>query len=271
MAQSALETANAALIKLGNSTITALSDTSKEATTANARIDVVKKALLRMHPWAFARNKIVSEVITLTVTAISNNAGNAQITITGASDHNFVAGNYVYFTSTSAVSGISGPYAVLSDDSATQFTIDLTYASISGFVASQTTCWKSVAFDWVYLLAAPTSCLRILKVTDSVGNDVDYSVEAGGIATSSDTVYVKYIKDVTDYTLMDTLFYECLSTYLAWDICLQLSQSSEIRDQLWKDFKHLLAQARFVNATEDSQQAFEANDWITARSASTDD
>jgi hypothetical protein len=79
-------------------------------------------------------------------------------------------------------------------------------------------------------------------------------------------VVVKYVKDVTDYALMDPLFYEVLSAQLAWDVCFQLTQSNELKHQLWQDLRSLLGHAKFVDATEDSLQTFESNDWITARS-----
>lgn len=268
MAQSDLECANAALIKLGNSTITALSDTSKEATTANARIDVVKKALLRSHPWNFACNRKTTEVAEMTVDAVGPDGAGTSVDISGVTDHSLSPGDYVYFsTAAGGVGGLDGPFLVTADGSAANFTIALPFASITGDpVASGTVCWKSMASDWVYLLPSPTSCLRILSVTNGSGADVEYKMEAGGIATNDSEVTVAYIKDVTDYTLMDSLFYEALSAYLAWDICFQLTQSNELKSQLWNDFRSVVAQAKFVDATEDSQQMFEANDWITARS-----
>lgn len=258
MAQSALECANAALIKLGNSTISSLSDTSKEATTCNARIDVVKKALLRAHPWNFAINRTKAEAVVLTISVLTP-ASDAVIDVTGAADHGLVAGDWVY------IDGY-GPVQVVVDLAVDQFSVDVSYTDlVAAGVEVGDTCWKSVASDWAYLLTPPTSWLRILGVTNGTA-DVDYRMEAGGIATNSDTVYVKYIKDVTDYTLMDTLFYEALSAYLAWDICFQITQSNELKDQLWKDYRAIVAQAKFVDATEDAQQSFDSNNWIESRS-----
>lgn len=267
MAQSDLECANAALIKLGNSTITALSDTSKEATTVNARIDVVKKALLRAHPWNFAINRKTIEAAEMTVDAIAPDGVRTSVDVSGVTDHLLSPGDYVYFyTSGGGITGLDGPLLVTADGSATNFTVDIPYSSITGDPATLgTVCWKSVASEWTYLLTAPTSTLRILSVTNGSLVDLDYRMEAGGIATNESEATVKYIKDVTDYTLMDALFYETLSTYLAWDVCFQLTQSNELKDQLWKDYRALIAQAKFVDATEDAQQTMDANDWIAAR------
>lgn len=63
---SKVEICNVALINLGADTITSLTEDSKEARKCNIIYDVVRKELLRGHPWNFAikRQQLASEVST---------------------------------------------------------------------------------------------------------------------------------------------------------------------------------------------------------------
>jgi len=54
MAASSVEVCNSALIKLGASTISSLSDGTKGANLCNAQYDRLRKEVLRAHPWNFA-------------------------------------------------------------------------------------------------------------------------------------------------------------------------------------------------------------------------
>jgi len=55
---SVISICNSALIKLGANTITALTETSKEARLCNAQYEVVRDRLLQSHPWNFAIKRI---------------------------------------------------------------------------------------------------------------------------------------------------------------------------------------------------------------------
>lgn len=54
MATSSVEICNSALLKLGCSMITSLSDTTKQGLACNAQYDRLRKEILRAHPWNFA-------------------------------------------------------------------------------------------------------------------------------------------------------------------------------------------------------------------------
>ena len=151
MAQSALLCANLALRLLGSrAVLTDLSDTSAEGLACNANIDDCKRTLLRMYPWNFAIKRAIKAFTELTVASIADAGTTTTVTITGASDHLLTAGDYVYFyTSGGGVVGLDGALEVTSDDSATQFKVNLLYSEITGNpVTLGTTCWRSNASQW---------------------------------------------------------------------------------------------------------------------------
>lgn len=61
-----LQIANGALIKLGGRTISSLAGTDKESRLCNERIDQVRKAVLRLYPWPFARDRRVLTTLSTT-------------------------------------------------------------------------------------------------------------------------------------------------------------------------------------------------------------
>jgi hypothetical protein len=274
MAQSSLLCANLALRLLGSrAVLTSLSDTSAEGLACNANIDDCKRTLLRMYPWNFAIKRAIKSFTELTVTALSPAGSTTVVTISGAADHLLTAGDYVFFyTSGGGVTGLDGALEVTTDDGATQFRVDLLYTDITGdAVTLGTTCWRSNASQWKYLLTPPSSLIRILDVTDGNGNGVDYAVEAGGIATNETEVVVKYIYDVSDYTLMDPMFYQCLAHYLAYNLCDHITASDAKKNDLHaylygtEGRKGILPSSRFSDATEDPPSEIQANDWVGAR------
>ncbi len=70
---------------------------------------------------------------------------------------------------------------------------------------------------------------------------------------------------------MDIEFYECLATYLAWDICDHITGDDNKKRALWTDLHGgdekvgMLPRSRFADATEDSQSVIKTGTWLAAR------
>lgn len=65
MALDQISIINSALVKIGAEPIMALTDNSKEARLASIRFENAKKAVLRMHPWNFAIERVVTSPLTI--------------------------------------------------------------------------------------------------------------------------------------------------------------------------------------------------------------
>lgn len=272
MAQSALNCANAALYKLGGVTITSVSgaDTSKEGLVCTDRLDVCKQAVLRMHPWNFAtKRKTITPPTTVTLTTpfveyVSTNT----IKFTVAS-HSFVAADYVTSLNTGTVEG-EGVFEVAS---VTATTITCTAPGVTALTGTPAagTIRLSPAFDFTFLYTLPTDCLRLISIFEEVSSP-RWRLEGRKILSEVDVAMdLKYIYDVTDYTTMDVHFYECLATYLAWDICDHITGDDRKKRDLWTDLHGgdgkvgLLPRGRFSDATEESLRTMETTDWLVAR------
>lgn len=273
MAQSELLAANWALRLMGSrKVLTAIADTTQEGLACAAMIDDTKKSLLRMHPWNFAiKRKVMlppasfaisnvtwvsSQIIEVTHATVTYAIG-SYVTIEGVLGATLANGTFE--VSTATVGGVT-----------TRLTVPLaTTSALLGTYTSGGTIRQSPAFDYTYIYTLPTDCLRVLSLEHE-----PYRVEEGKILSDSNTLWIRYIKDVTDYTTMDVLFYRCLAHLLAYDLCDALSASDGKKNELHvylyggQGKKGILPQSRFVDATEDSQQIFEANEWILSRGGS---
>lgn len=266
MAQSNLDASQAALYAIGATTITALADNSKEAKICNARVDPVKRALLRVHPWNFAiKRKQLNPTWTNVDNVANNGAGLFRVTATG---HPFSTDDAVTIESVSGVN-VNGSWIVTKID-ANNF--DLQDSSFSGTYVASTAdrCTLGTPFDYSFSIALPSDLLRPLRVNDTQSSPA-WRIEGKRIISNEYPMLLKYIYDVTDYTQFDALAYECLVLWLAWDICQHLSQSTTIRRGLFTDLwggdgkVGILPKSRFVDATEDPAEQVEASDWIDSR------
>jgi len=280
MAQSALEVANAALYKLGGSIITQVTSAPaagapKEEVVCYARLEPVKRALLRMHPWNFASKRKV--LLPPASFAISNVTwvSSQVIEITHATV-TFALGSYVTVASVLGATLANGAFEVSTatvGGVTTRLSVPLaTTSTLLGTYTSGGTIRQSPAFDYAYLYTLPTDCLRLLEIDECVTWTDRWRVEGRNILTDDATsIAIKYVYDVTDYTLMDIEFYECLATYLAWDICDHITGDDAKKRNLWTDLHGgdgkvgMLPRSRFADATEDSQQDMATNTWLTAR------
>lgn len=277
MAQSQLEAANAALNKIGARTLLtsiSVSGTTQEERAVASRIDICKRAVIRMQPWKFAmkRKKILpyQNVAVSNVTYVSSEL----IEVTHASISTLEAGHYVTLSGIEGAVGANGAWEVTTTSgTVTRVTaIDITSSDLLGtYTASSTDYIRiSPAFEYSYLYELPTDCLRVWKIDDEIANP-SWKIEGGQILSDNSSLEIRYVKDSTDYTLMDPLFYEAWATYLAWDVALELGRDMTVKDRLMEDFIKIISKARFVDATENSQTSLDAQDWTGSRLNATSD
>ena len=100
-------------------------------------------------------------------------------------------------------------------------------------------------FDYAYPL--PSDCLRVLDVEDW---NEPYRVENGSIVTDSDTIKLKYIKQITDPNEFDALIIQAIGLRLASEIAESLTGRPELRDNLFGKYQTALAEARSVDSAE---------------------
>ena len=123
--------------------------------------------------------------------------------------------------------------------------------------------------EYSYAYALPSDCLRVLKIhnatTDSVVSNLDYKIEGKNIVTDETTVYVVYIALDTDPNNYDAYLREAISHQLAADICYAITNNATLANNYMARADERLREARFIDATENSLDTVEANEFTDAR------
>ena len=123
--------------------------------------------------------------------------------------------------------------------------------------------------EYTYAYALPSDFLRVLKIhngtTDSVASDMPYKIEGKNVITDEATVYLVYVSKDTDPNNYDTYLYEVLAYQLAADMAYGITNNATLAKNLLADADEKLREARFVDATENSTDTVEANEFTNSR------
>ena len=123
--------------------------------------------------------------------------------------------------------------------------------------------------EYTYGYTLPTDCLRVLKIhngsTDSIASSLDFKVEGRKIVTDITTIYLVYVALITDPNEYDTYLREAVSHQLAADICYAITNNSTLANNYMTRADERLREARFIDATENSLDTVEANEFTDAR------
>jgi len=123
--------------------------------------------------------------------------------------------------------------------------------------------------EYTYGYTLPTDCLRVLKIhngsTDSIKSALDYKIEGRKVVTDETTIYLVYVALVTDPNEFDSYLREAISHQLAADICYAITNNSTLANNYMGRADERLREARFIDATENSLDTIEANEFTDAR------
>ena len=123
--------------------------------------------------------------------------------------------------------------------------------------------------EYTYAYALPSDFLRVLKIhngtTDSIAADLDYKVEGKNIVTNQTTVYLAYIALDTDPNNYDAYLREAISHQLAADLAYAITNNASLANNYMTRADERLREARFIDATENSLDTIEANEFTDAR------
>ena len=123
--------------------------------------------------------------------------------------------------------------------------------------------------EYTYAYALPSDFLRVLKIhngtTDSIAADLDYKVEGKNIVTNQTTVYLVYVALDTDPNNYDAYLREAISHQLAADLAYAITNNATLANNYLTRADERLREARFIDATENSLDTVEANEFTDAR------
>lgn len=228
-----VEIVNLALVRLGATRITSLSDGSRNANEANAIYNMIRNEVLRGHTWKFAmRRATLKEYIdnVLTITAITK-ANPGVVTYTGNDPEN---GDEYRIESIVGMTELNNVTVMVQNVNATSNTFELydedgdkidtsgyaTYVS-GGTATEQVPHSEKFSSAWVL----PADCLRVIQINDQP--EIEFEITEKGLFCNEDEVEIQYIKEVITASLFDATFVDAFAWRLAQELAIVITGSKE--------------------------------------------
>lgn len=141
--------------------------------------------------------------------------------------------------------------------------------------ASLSALGSTPAFGWDYAYGLPSDFLRVISVhpDDNDAAYVEYrieSIDVSGTQTlclmcDATTVYLKYVRDVTETTLMTETFRDVLAMRIAAELARALPASNTDYELLIRDYRRAMMAAKSIDGIEDYPPKWPDGTWLSER------
>jgi hypothetical protein len=272
MASNDFEIVNLALVRLGATRITSLSDGSRNANEANAIYSLIRDEVLRGHAWNWATRVADLEAHidnVLTITDITQ-ANPGVVTYTGtdpADGDEYKIAAVVGMTELNGniytvqnVNTVADTFELYDDEGKKLNTTTYTAYGSAGTATEQIT-HESAEYDNVFHL--PDDNLRILELNKNP--EALYEVIEDHLFTNEDEGEVQYIKQVTTVTTYDANFVNAFAWRLAAELCVVLTGSMKKVQMCWNGYDGAMTKARNMDASEGNKTLEEFDKYKTSR------
>jgi hypothetical protein len=118
-------------------------------------------------------------------------------------------------------------------------------------------------FKYSAAFTLPVDCLRVIST--SLYEDDEWGIEGNTLVCNASTVSIEYIYDVTDTTKFTSDFDELLALKIAHDLSYPLTQSTALKDQLYKEMVMKERLVRSFDAQEGTGKRVTARRLLNAR------
>lgn len=206
----------------------------------------IRDRLLIDYPWNFSiKRKTLTPPAEQTPTSITYSTTTATVT---KSTHGYSTDMYVRVAGANQ-SEYNGDWQItVTNANVFTYTMDdAPTANATGTLTIQ----HVPGFEFDYHYALPSDCLRILELYDPP--NLKHAIEAGYLLCNEDEkILIKYIKQVTDYTLWPIHARKCLAISLAIEISPRLKGIADAKTRLTlqEEFYREILRAYTLNAIE---------------------
>jgi hypothetical protein len=124
------------------------------------------------------------------------------------------------------------------------------------------------AFGWDYAYELPSDCLRLMAVFDNgdARGSVAYVLEDGALLTDATSVYIIYIRRLTDPNQMSAAFRIALSKLLASRLAVTLTASPSLSSEMYKQYLDQdLPAAKSADSMQTGPKTLPESDWVSSR------
>ena len=130
------------------------------------------------------------------------------------------------------------------------------------------------AFGFANRFLVPNDCIKFLGLFDDSdagyrvnysGTRIPYKLEGGYILSDENPLYVFYVKDVTDVSLFDPMFFEALAWKLAIEGGLAITNDGDRVAAAVSGYKEIIKEAKSADAMEGTPEVLMATEWLDSR------
>lgn len=121
------------------------------------------------------------------------------------------------------------------------------------------------AWGFAFAYELPVDCIRVWRVQGATV-DTDWRVEGRTIATNLPApLRIEYGRRVEDPAQLDALLVSVIVARLAMELAMPVSDSQSMRQQMEREYRRLLREARGVDAQEGAAPRIEADEFLASR------
>lgn len=250
-----IDICNLALGKLGARKIASFADNTQSAELCNRFYDTLRQAELRRNGWKFAIKRILLPA-EVGVSAATWPTGWDPVSQQWLVGNTYAIGDVVSdFTGTTPIIYVS-----------------LQNANIGHTPATSTTFWQVQApitptYGYDFQYQTPVDFLRLLPQEPKQSElPLDWLLESDRIlAWDIQPLKIRYVRDFTNVTEMESMFVMGLACRLAAEIVFDLKQSTGGKADLLAEYDKYMNEARRINAIEEGPTESEIDSWEAVR------
>jgi len=126
-------------------------------------------------------------------------------------------------------------------------------------------------FQYTQIFPLPADTLRVILVSSNADTNfvrpqnVIYSVEGRNILANLDIIYVQLVVRVTATDMFSPTFVDALSTRMASEMCIAITNSKQLSGQLFDSYGYKLAIAARSDGMQGTSQRMPPGSLVTAR------
>ena len=231
---------NSALVALGASEITFLTDDNERARLCNRLWPTVRDMVLRAHVWNCALKRVQFAAQSVGITRSGSTA-----TVTLAS-HGFATGDLVTIAGADQTE-YNGTFTIT-----VVTTNTFTYA-VTGTPATPATGTITASllalWGYTYAFILPSDFVRLVEVED----ETDYKIEGGRLLSDSSALNVKYVRQETDPSKYDKLLVGAMIAAMTMELAYPIARSQSAQAAATQLYAEKLRMARGVDGLEEPQ------------------
>jgi hypothetical protein len=127
---------------------------------------------------------------------------------------------------------------------------------------------EAPAFGWDHAYELPSDCLRLVAVFDNseARGSVAYILEDGALLTDATSIYITYVRRLTDPNQMSAAFRIALSKLLASRLAVTLTASAQLSAEMYRQYLDQdLPAAKSADSMQTGPKTLPESDWVSSR------